>query len=73
MSNQIIMAAIGALPAFVASVAAAILGFMNTKKANVIHQLVNSNLKAVQSDLAEANERITQLQTLVARMSQKQP
>lgn len=43
-----------------------------TKKAEVIHVLVNSNLSTVQADLALANQRIEKLQKLIDELLQRE-
>jgi len=73
MPYQLVIAVIGALPAFVAALSAAVIGWRNSRKADVIHQLVNSNLKAVQTDLALAQQRIEELSELVSKLTNQHP
>jgi|GEM_PF-2127775 len=65
MTDVIVVALIAAVPATVA----AAVGVSNSRKANQIHVLVNSNMTALKSDLAIANSKIEDLEQLVGKMS----
>ncbi len=62
-------ALISAGPPTIAALFAGILGWLNHKQGSKIHVLVNSNMSAVKSDLALANDRIEKLQDLVRTLT----
>lgn len=62
MTDPVMVALIAAVPATIA----AVVGVVNTRKANEIHVLVNSNLTKVKSDLSEAIKQIARLEKLLA-------
>lgn len=65
MTDPVYIALIAAVPPTLVALGAFIVGIINSIKANKIHVLVNSNLSAVKTDLAIANERIVGLQALL--------
>jgi hypothetical protein len=54
-----------------AALIAAIVGIFNHIQGNKIHVLVNSNMTAVKTDLALANDRIAELQKLVSSLTNR--
>jgi hypothetical protein len=52
----------------IAAIAGVLVSILNNRKATEIHSLVNSNLHAVQADLAAAKQQIKDLQDLVSKM-----
>ncbi len=53
------------------TVLTAALSYRNGKKSDAIHVLANSTLTKLQADLAAANERIHELQELVAKIADR--
>ncbi len=60
MWTSIIVAIIAATPP-------SIIGWLNSRKADAIHVLVNSNLTEVKTELALANQQIKDLQTFITK------
>ena len=71
ISDDIWVAIVTAGPPTVASIVAVAIALMNNRQGEKIHVLVNSNMTAVKSELARANERIEGLQTLVSTMTEQ--
>lgn len=57
------------LIAFIAAIPPTFVGWLNHRKGEEIHILVNSNLTAVKTDLALANQKITELQALILKLT----
>ncbi len=70
MTDPIVLAFLAAVPPTIAAVAGVIISYINSKKADAIHVLVNSNLTEVKENLAEAKLEIKTLRDLV--ISQRQ-
>lgn len=64
MNPMYIVASIAAIPGIVS----AILGWLNGRKADAIHILVNSNLDAVKGQLADAKSQIADLLALLGHV-----
>ena len=69
VSDSVLNTAIGQLPAFIAAVTAAIIGWLNHRKGSQIHQLVNSANEKLQSKVDAANIRIEALEKLITNLT----
>lgn len=65
MTEPLTIAYIAAVPPTLVAGASVFVGLRNSKKADSIHVLVNSNLTAVKADLALALERVAKLEQLL--------
>ncbi len=70
MTDVQFVAVFGAIPATVTAFAGLIVSLKNSKKADQIHTLVNSNLDAVKDQLAAANTRIEVLSAAILKRTE---
>lgn len=73
MSDATLIALITTVPPTLAALSAVFLGVLNYLQGSKIHVLVNSNMTAVKTDLAVANQRIEEMQELVAALTKAKP
>lgn len=71
MTESIMIALIISVPPTIAALAAMIVGLRNSKKADAIHILVNSNMTRVQADLKLALARVKKLEELLKNIDTK--
>ena len=69
MSDAAQLAVISSIAPTIMALAAFVVGVRNSRKADVIHTLVNSNLTKVKADLELANQKILELATLLGKLA----